>query len=62
MNSTRETFIVRLWHEGSNQSDWKGEILHVKTGKTVHIQGVIGLNQFFNEYFSEVVPQSYGLK
>lgn len=61
-HSTRETFIVRLWRENSEHSDWKGEVLHVGTGETIHIQGIINLNQFFNEYFEETATQLYGLK
>ena len=60
---SRETFIVRLWREEDTQSDWKGEVLHVRSGETFHIKGILSLNQFFTEYFdSETIPQKYGLK
>ena len=43
----RKTYIVRLWHEGTPQANWNGQIQHIRSGETTVIRNVEELLEYF---------------
>ncbi len=61
----RETYIVRLWHEGNAQANWNGQIQHISSGETTVIRNIEDLLEYFRtqlETYPDKEPLSSKLK
>jgi len=58
VESTTESFIVKIWLEESDQGTggekWRGHITHVPTGRRRYVEDIESISSFISERLKEI--------